>query len=161
MKVCHTEVMKLIKELEEQKSILLSKEDESCTVSFKEGEEKITNGYNYAETRQKINEIDARIRFLRSVLAKANCTVLVDKFNVTIGEALVMLAQLQNQRAHLESLARNKQLSRRITMNGVLEFTECLYSTEQAQSDAKALRQTIAELQMCIDRANLVNFVEI
>ncbi len=161
MKVCHTEVMKMIKELEEQKTILLDKELEECVVSYKEGEEKLCGSYNYQETRKKIGEIDVRIRILRATLAKANCSVLVDGFNITIGEALVMLAQLQNQRSQVENLAKRKQITRRITMNGVLEFSECLYDTVQAESDAQALRKTISDLQMAIDRANLVNYVEV
>ena len=38
MKICHTHAMKMIKELEEQKRLLIEKEDENCIVSYKEGE---------------------------------------------------------------------------------------------------------------------------
>lgn len=161
MKACHTEVMKIIKELEETKTRLLRKEDETCTVSYKEGEKKLDGNYNYEETRYNIRGIDEKIRRLRSTLAKANCYVLIDNFNITIGEALVMLAQLQGERHQLESLANHMQISRRLTMNGVLEMTECLYDTAKAEADAKACREKISELQMAIDRANLINYVEI
>lgn len=161
MLVCHTEVMKMIKELEGQKLLLIRKEDECSTVSYKEGEPKLDTGYNYAEMRDSIEELDTRIRHLRSVLARANCEVYVDKFDITLGEALVMLAQLQSERSQVESLAARRQISRRITMNGVLEFTECVYDTARAEADAKVLRETINDLQMAIDRANLTNYVEV
>ena len=161
MKACHTEVMKMIRELEEQKSLLLQKEDEISTVSYREDEKKIDEGYSYDSVRKSVRELDDRVRKLRSTLAKANCTVKVDKFNVTIGEALIMLAQLQHERMQVESLARRRQITRRITANGVLEFTECAYDIQKASDDAKALRDTINDLQMAIDRANLTNFVEV
>lgn len=37
MKICHTHAMKMIKELEEQKRLLIEKEDENCIVSYKVG----------------------------------------------------------------------------------------------------------------------------
>lgn len=161
MKVCNTEIMKMIKELEEQKSVLLKREEDCCTVSYKEGESKLNEGYNYQETRVAVRNIDSRVRYLRSVLARANCNVKVDSFDITIGEALTMLAQLQNERAQLEFLARHKQLSRRITPNGIVEFTECAFDTAVAEAEAKAIRKKINDLQIQIDRANLTNFVDI
>ncbi len=161
MHVCHTEVMKMIKELEAQKQMLIRKEDERCTISYKEGEERLAPDYDYAEMRDAIEDVDSRIRHLRSVLARANCEVYVDKFDITLGEALVMLAQLQQEKVQVETLAARRQITRRITMNGVLEFTECLYDTERAEADAKVLRETINDLQMAIDRANLTNYVEV
>ncbi len=85
----------------------------------------------------------------------------VDGFGVTIGEALVMLAQLQSERERTEFLASQKKISRRITQNGVLEYTECLYDPEKAKADSQALRKKISDLQMAIDRTNLNNIIEI
>lgn len=161
MKICHTHAMKMIKELEEQKRLLIEKEDENCIVSYKEGEERLPAGYDYDKMREEIRSVDGRVCSLRAVLAKANCTVTVEPFGITIGEALVMLAQLQAERGQIESLAGRKQVSRRITSNGVVEYSECVYDVSRAAGDVKALREKIAELQMAIDRANLTNYVEI
>lgn len=161
MKVCQTQAMKMIKELEEQKRLLLLKEDETSAESYKEGEGRLPSDYDYAKTRQSVREIDDRVRALRFVLAKANCSVIAEPFGVTLGEALVMLAQLQSEKAQIESLAARRQKTRRITPNGVVEYTECVYSVADAEADVKKLREKINELQMAIDRANLTNFVEI
>ena len=161
MKVCHTQVMKLIKELVEQKRLLIEKEDENSVVSYKEGEERLPSEYDYAQMRAQLRALDDRVRALRGVLAKANCTVTVEPFGITVGEALVMLAQLQAEKVQVESLAGRRQISRRITPNGVVEYTECIYDVAGAGEDAKALREKIGELQMAIDRANLTNYVEI
>lgn len=161
MKVCHTQAMKLIKELEEQKRLLIEREDENCVVSYKEGEERLPSGYDYGKMREEIRALDGRVRSLRAALARANCEVRAEPFGITIGEALVMLAQLQAERGQTESLAGRRQVSRRITPNGVVEYTECAYDVARAAEDVKALRGKIAELQMAIDRANLTNYIEI
>lgn len=80
MKICHTHAMKMIKELEEQKRLLIEKEDENCIVSYKEGEARLPAGYDYDKMREEIRSVDGRVRSLRAVLAKANCTVTVEPF---------------------------------------------------------------------------------
>lgn len=160
MKVCHTQAMKMIKEYEEQKRILLRREGESFRVSYKEGEQKIATGYDYDAVRAEVARLDTEVRKIRSALAKANCTVGVDGFDMTIGEALVYLAQLCNEKQHLDDMADNNQLSRRLTTNGVIEYTECLFDVAKVKKDAGELRRKISELQIAIDRANLVNFIE-
>lgn len=161
MKVCNTEAMKLIKEYEEQKRNLFSEEEGDSYISYKEGETKLTNGYDYEKVRLMVRELDQKVRAIRAKIAAVNCKKKIDGFDITIGEALVMLAQLQCEREQIEMLATRKQISRRLTMNGVLEFTECLYDTEKAKQDVIELRKKISELQMAIDRANLNTYIEI
>ena len=76
MKVCHTEAMKLIKELEKQKSELIEFEDRNSVVSYKEGETPIDSGYAYEKTREEIRAIDDRIRAVRTALGRANTEVI-------------------------------------------------------------------------------------
>lgn len=161
MKVCNTEAMKLIKEYEEQKRQLLLREDECCFALYKEGEKKISEGYDYDAVRAEVAELDKKVRHIRAKLAKVNCATKVKGFDITIGEALVYLAQLQNERVQLESLAARRQLSRRLTQNGVIEYTECLFDIEKAKADAREARKKISELQMAIDRANLTTYIDI
>lgn len=161
MRVCHTVAMKAIKEYEEQKRLLLETENRNCITSYKETEKKLTNDYNYAKVRKDVQVIDEKIRKIKAILAYANATVKVDTFDITIGEALVLLAQLQKEKDQVEYLSSRTQLTRRITPNGVLEYTECCYDVEKAKADAIDLRNKISNLQIAIDRANLTNYIEI
>ena len=161
MKVCHTEAMKLIKELEKQKDELVEFEDRNSIVSYKEGETPIDSGYAYGTTREQIRAIDDRIRAVRTALGRANTEVIAEPFGITIGEALVLLAQLQGERVQVESLTGRNPLTSEITYNGVIRFTRCNYDVKQAEADAGALRKRISELQIAIDRANLTNYIEI
>lgn len=161
MKLCHSEVMKRIKELESKKQKLLNIENKRCRIRYKQEENKVVTDYSYAGTRAEVEKLDKEIRRLRYELAKANCTVKVDGFNVTIGEALVMLAQLNSLSDTLEDLADNEQLTRSLSYNGVVEYTECTYSVEQAAKDLLKTEEKISKLQVAIDRANLTNYIEL
>ena len=161
MKVCHMEAMKEIRILEEQKELLLRNEMERCTVSYKEGEKKVSTGYSFAQTREKVTEIDTRIRKIKSALARANCTVLLEGFDVTIGEGLVMLAQWSREHDRLSDLSYMRQITRRITPNGILEYTECLFDVEDITAKRDDLKRRISALQVAIDRANLMSLIEI
>lgn len=160
MKICYTEAIKLIKQLESEKENLIQYEDSYCRISYKEGENKIASDYNYNAMRNDIEALDLRIRTLRYKLAIANCSTIIDDFDISISEGLIMLAQLQNEKAQVESLAEKKQLSRCVTYNGAVEYTECSYDVNTAKADVKIIRDKIAKLQVAIDRANLTNYIE-
>ncbi len=161
MKLFNVEVMKKIKELENEKSRVLRFERENSGISYKEDEEPERVEYDYAETRNRINELDDEIRRLRFLLAKANTNTKLDGFDMTLAEGLIYLAQLQRSWETLSEMASEKQKSRKITYNGVLEYTECTYDVKEALRDAKALETKISALQMAIDRANLTHKIDV
>lgn len=161
MKMCNSEAMKAIKELEEKKKKIIYTENSRSRVAFKEGETKVLTNYDYSETRKAISAIDEKIRTIKHALATCNCTAIVDDFNITIGEALVYLAQLNAEYSQLNNLSSFMKLSRRITPNGVLEYTECLYDPEAVAKDLESLHSKICKLQVAIDRANLTNYIEV
>ncbi|MDE7087485.1 MAG: hypothetical protein K2O67_04750, partial [Clostridia bacterium] len=136
-------------------------EDYRSRISYKEGEKKVMTNYDYQVTRKSVAEIDERIRAIKHALAVCNCTAVVDDFGITIGEALVYLAQLNAEYRQLSNLSNYNKLSRRITANGVLEYTECLYDPEEATKDLENLHSKICKLQVAIDRANLTNYIEV
>lgn len=161
MKICNSEAMKLIKELEERERSAVFNETKRSRVSYKEGETKTPLDYDYAATRGEISAIDGRIRKIKHALAVANCTVKLQGFDITVGEGLVYLAQLNAEYHRLVTLSESEKLTRRITPNGVLEYTECLYDPDEAERDKNALYSEICRLQVAIDRANLTNEIEV
>lgn len=161
MKICNAEAMKKIKSLEEDLNALRFAEEINSVISYKEGEEKIVADYDYKTTRKEVEKITAEIRKIKHALAVANSTYVIDDFKITIGEALVYLAQLGREYDKLSELACRKKISRRITANGVLEYTECNYDPEQVKKDQKAIYGKIGKLQVAIDRANLNCFIEL
>lgn len=161
MKMCNSEAMKAVKELEEKKRNILYIENHRSRVAYKEGEQRGYVNYDYAETRKAIAEIDGKIRAIKHALAVCNCTAVVDDFGITIGEALVYLAQLNAEYDQLDDLSDHNKISRTITYNGVIEYTECLYDPDEVIKEMEALHKKICKLQIAIDRANLTNFIEV
>ena len=161
MKVCIAEAMKLIKDLEEEKELLIYGENRRSTVSYKEGEDKVLPDYNYQNTRTRIAELDGEVRRIKYIISKANCEVQLDHFGISICEGLILLAQYRKEYDRLSRLATRDQVTRRITPNGVLEYTECLYNVKEAEKAQKELNTTIGKLQVAIDKANLVSEIEI
>ncbi len=161
MKVCNTEAMKKIKQLDEEIRLLEMDEEKNCIVQFKEGEEKKMSNYNYTKTRKAIEKANTEIRKIKYALSVANSTYKIDEFDITIGEALVYLAQLNNEYGRLSTLASRNKISRRITTNGVLEYTECLYDPEQVKKEQREIFAKITKLQVAIDRANLNCFIDL
>ena len=161
MKICNMEAMKQIKQLEEEINLLESEERMNCVVSYKEGETKTIPNYDYKKVRKLINDANDKIRKIKYALQVVNGSYKIDEFNITIAEALVYLAQLNNEYSRLSFLTSKNKISRRITANGVLEYTECQYNPEDVKKDQKELLAKISKLQVAIDRANLNCFIEI
>ena len=161
MKMCHSEVIKYIKELESKKHVVLRFESNNCTYTYQDENAKIVPKYSYKDTRKAVDILDTKIRKLRHALAVANCTVMVDEFNVTIGEALVMLAQYQNKCDLLSEMSSRQQISQRSSYSGKMDVTCCNYEVSTALKDYESLRLVISRLQVAIDRANLTNYVEV
>ena len=161
MKICIAEAMKRVKELDAEKRLLNYKEEQECTISYREGEEKTAQDYDYAKTRARMKEIDDETRRVKFLIAKANIEVKLDGFDVTIAEGLVLLAQLRAELSRLDNLTGHKQISRRITSTGVIEYTECLFDVAKAEEDQLVLGREIGRLQVAIDKANFVSEIEI
>ena len=161
MKMCHSEVIKFIKELESKKHVLLRQEENDCKYSYQDEDSKIVPNYDYKKTRKAVDALDTKIRHLRHALAVANCTVIVDEFGVTLGEALVMLAQYQNKCELLSEMSSRQQISQRSTYSGKMEITCCNYDVEKVLKEYEELRLVIGRLQVAIDRANLTSFVDV
>lgn len=160
MKKCNTELMKELKELEQEKESLLDFERENCKIRYLAGEEPLDNGYTYDGVRTALSDIDERERKIKRALALSNATTLVEGFGMTIAEALVYLAQLTQNRYTLKLLASHKPMDR-MTVSDSVEYEKALYDIQTAKADLKKIIKEINRLQMAIDRTNLNHMIEI
>ena len=161
MKMCNTEVMKKVKLLEQAKGEILAEESRIHWVTYQTKMDKFDNGYDFAQTRKKVDDIEAEIRMYKRLLNLSNATTMVDAFDMTLGECLVYMAQLNRQVYTLEAMSRKEPITRYSTHNGVIEFTELNYDKAECQERLRWVLETISKLQIAIDRANLTNIIEI
>lgn len=160
MKKCNTELMKELKELEQEKESLLEFERENCKICYLADEEPLDNGYAYERVRTAVAAIDEKARRIKRALALSNATTMVEGFDMTIAEALVYLAQLTQNKYTIRFLASQKAMGR-TTVSDNIEYEKALYDIQTAKEDLKKITKEIDLLQMAIDRTNLNHGIEI
>jgi len=153
--------MKKIKLLEQQKNDFLSEEIRTYQVTYQSGVDKIDYGYSFSGTREKIRNIDNETRKLKHLLNCSNATTIVEGFDISLGECLVYMSQLNNEKDRLEWLAHKEPKERRSTVNGVIEYTELNYDKAECKKELTFVLETIARLQVAIDRTNLTNMIDV
>ena len=155
MKLCLKEIMKRIALLEQQKDEVSSNERIRNSTTYATGEEKIPVDYSFSDTRKMIAELDEAIRFLKHKLHYANATVEVAEFGMTLGECIIYMAQLNNEKYNIERMSGREQKTRRTVVGGVVEWTELNYDLTECAEALKKITETIMQLQLAIDRINL------
>ena len=160
MKLCNAEIIKRIKELEERKQEVLIGESKNCTSTYQIDADKINTDYDFDATRKTIEELNTEIMKLKHALNVSNSTVLVGEFDLTIGECLVYMAQLNKEKEVLERMSRNLSKSRRTTFHGTVEYTVTNYDVELCKTKLDDVKALLRKLQLAIDRVNLNNMIE-
>lgn len=167
MKKCNTELMKELKAVQSELSELIQRADSKNTVEYYDGEEEVERDFDYAEFVSKMRELRQQEGHIKALLAYSNATTkLVGMDDLTIGEGLVKLAQLNNEIKTLARYRTAKQVVKTIkhaTFEGDKDrvlVREHLYDIHQVDEDIKSLQREVSRLQVAIDRTNLTNMIE-
>lgn len=155
--------MKDLKVIQEFIQVTRQKQYNNSTVSYTEKEKATTEcNFNYALSQKEIADWQAEERKIKRLLAVSNATTNVEGYDLTIAEALVLLAQLSQNKKILSRLANKEKVVRESAhYRGDAEFTKVCYDLDVAQKDLAKLNQEIAKLQMALDRTNLSNLIEV
>ncbi|WP_144744398.1 hypothetical protein [Enorma burkinafasonensis] len=149
---------KYIKSLEDEKARLLSRERENATYVLAQGEEEMPPEYDYERTFAEVDEIDRKVRLVRHALHAFNAVTLIPEEGMTIDEALVLMAQLNNKLRRLDALRSHEPKRRResgmFRGNAVIEYEYANYDVKRAAEDYRVLYDRIAELQLRLDLVN-------
>lgn len=161
MKLCNTEIIKKVKDLEEQRQQILAEERKICCSTYQKEADLIDLGYDFDATREAVAEINRETVKLKHLLGVANSTVIVPEFEMTIGECIVAMAQLNSEKKILENMAATPSKTRQTTFGGVVEYTITNYDIKNCKDKLLEISETIRRLQISIDRINLAHFIEI
>ena len=147
---------KLIRQLEDEKEHLLGHEIDTCTYVLAKDEKAEPPAYDYAETRAKVDAIDAKVRTLRHALHRFNMETVLPDTDMTIDEALILMAQLTNKRNRLEMLRSTLPMVREHTRysSNLIEYRYANFDVADAQADYDAATEAINDLQLKIDLCN-------
>ena len=99
---------KMIRTLEEEKALLLSKESDSCTYVAQVGEEPVIPEYDYAEVYGAIAAIDEKIAIIKHALnlSNAQAQIPVGDTVMSVDTILIRMTQLNRRKAVLEKMRR-------------------------------------------------------
>jgi spore germination protein YaaH len=163
MKKCNTELMKDLKVIQELINAARQKQHHNSTVSYTEKERaSVVCLFDYEASEREFAQLQAEERHIKKLLAVSNATTKVEGYDITIAEALVLLAQLSLNKKFLSRLATKERLVRESSeYRKEVEFTKVCYDLEKAQADLAKLNKDIAKLQMALDRTNLTNLIEV
>ena len=155
---------KYLRTLEDEKVFLINAEHETSTYTLAVGENEEPPIYNYDETHEKVREIDRKVRAIRHALHVFNATEVLPESGLTIDEALILLAQLGNEKVRLD-IMRSRQPKERVgtryARNDVIEYRYANYDVARAAADYAAMLERIAALQLEIDLANQTRTFEV
>lgn len=148
---------KTIKQLNEEKSILLNKEQRNCVYKAYKDEEPTIPEYDYSMTRARVQLIDEQVRKIKHALNIFNCETVLPELNVTIDEALVLMAQLEQSKNTLSTLKDRDSISRVESFrntNAVPEFVYTNYDVKVAAGDYEEISKKIIDIQLALDTVN-------
>jgi hypothetical protein len=156
---------KYLKSLEDEKEFLLAAERSVCVYTRTADEEALPPSYDYAATRAKIRAIDAKVRTIRHALHMFNASELLPDSGISIDEALILLAQLNNEKALLATMRSRQPVTRvndRYMRSGdMIEYTYANYDVEAAGADYADVLERIAALQLELDLVNQTHSFEV
>ena len=152
---------KMIRTLEEEKALLLSKESDSCTYVAQVGEEPVIPEYDYAEVYGAIAAIDEKIAIIKHALnlSNAQAQIPVGDTVMSVDTILIRMTQLNRRKAVLEEMRRRLPKAR-VEMRGYYgrnatpEYVYANYDVELAKQDYEILSRTIIDMQMALDQYN-------
>ena len=152
-----SEAAKLLKRLNEEKFSLENKENQSSTftAAITEDIEMARPAYDYTETQNAIEELDANIRKVKHAISIFNITHEIPEFGITIDQALVYIPQLSRRQHRLASMKERLPRERdSIKPGGIIEYIYTNYDVNTASEDYYRVTDELSRLQTALDVMN-------
>ena len=163
MQITSAGANKLLRKLEDDKHYILSKEASSCTYVMTEGAEALIPPYDYRKTAEELEVIEVKVRKIKHALNVFNSTTILEGLDITIDEALVKMAQLNQRKATLDVMRCRLEKERiaNFGRSNVVEYTCINYDLKEIQADYQAISQQIMDIQLALDFTNQTKLFEL
>lgn len=159
MKMTSAEAAKLLRTLNEEIDSIRGKENRSATfvAAIEEDIESVRPAYDYAETQEKINALEKKVRIVKHAISCFNVTTEVPGFGMTVDQMLVYIPQLNMKKSRLSMMAERLPKERSSSGYGakaIVEYTYANYEIGDAENDLKAVTEELAKAQTALDVVN-------
>lgn len=153
---------KQIRALKEELESLLYDERSAMTYTHSANEEPVIEAYDFKETQEKLAAINHKILAIRHGVNQFNVSTVVPGFDLTIDQALVKMAMLNEEKS---KLARMKNVRSKVRNSGFRseapEYTIRNYDADEVAKRYDDVSKELAELQMALDRVNLTETFDV
>lgn len=153
---------KKLRNLEDEKQYILSMERNASTYIETEGVEPIKPEYDYIDTADRIDEIDNEVLTIKHAINLFNSTTEIPLLGITIDQALVRMAQLNQRKKTLDAMRKRLPKTRKddpYSGNRLVEYVCANYDIDFVKKEYDMISDEIIKLQMEIDRCNqLIKF---
>ncbi len=157
MKYTSASVNKLIRILEDRKSYLLGQESNDSTYILAEDEKEEIPAYDFSDTNRQVDELDEKIRTLRHALNVFNTTTILP-IGISIDQALVEMAQLNQKLPRLDMMRKAKNKRRLSGMNAgrrdVAEYEYLNYDPKIVEEIYDRDLRRVQSIQLALDKVN-------
>lgn len=169
MQITSATAGKMIKSLEEEKEFILEREKLTSTYILSVGEKGEPPSYDYMQTQQAITVLDTKIAKLRCALHDFNSKTVLPNIGVSIDEALIQLAQLNNKAKRLDTMRKRLPKQRMSPLSfrryegvpSTPQYEYANYDIEKAEVDYQETSSRIKAIQLDIDLANQTYLFEV
>lgn len=167
MKITSAQAAKLIKKMNEEYNALIKKERLSSTFLAASGEdpESLRPEYDYAETQEKLDLLEKKIRTVRHALNVFNSTHTVPGFDMTVDQILVYIPQLTARVSKLSEM-KSKLPKMRVEdrygkSTNIIDYTYVNYDLKKVESDFEKASDELSKAQIALDTLNTTEVFDI
>lgn len=160
------ECLKIAKDYTEEVNRLYGARKEAAFVIHGKDEDVKEPDESVEKITKKINELNERIRILRSLVAQRNLDALLDielddGRQIRLAEGIVLLGQLLKEKGEIATFLSAPKRKRENAYSGIVEYTSITFDQDAIKRYAKTLDQEIRALRREIDKANIGTMVEV
>ena len=168
MKYTSAEAAKLLRKLNEEHSDIISNESltKEYVAAVGEDVEGVRPAYDYAETQDKLNELEGRIRIVKHAINAFNVRQEVPGTGMTIDQVLIYIPQLTEKKRKLGAMQACLP-KKRDTANSygrgaaVIDYRYANYDIKAARADYRKVSDELAKIQTALDLVNSTETIEI
>lgn len=159
MQYTSAEAAKLLRKLNEEHTALLTREDMSASfvAAIEEDVESVRPEYSFAETQEKLAELEEKIRRVKHAVNCFNTTQVIPEINMTIDQALVYIPQLSMKKSRLDAmksrLPKQREQSHYPT-KAIIEYRYANYDIEEAEKEFEKISEELSRVQTALDLVN-------
>ena len=164
MQYTSAEANKLLRQLQEERNMLLSQEQQSSTfiAATVEDTEAARPDYDYAAVQAQLRALEEKIRRVKHAVSAFNLSHTVEGFAMTVDQLLVYIPQLSERKARLSRMAGMPE-KRRMGSSGtnIIEYEYANYDPETVRADFAAVSEELSRAQLALDKLNTTETMEI